>query len=503
VKAVVVQFDELISRITTDHKIQQTMKGPLSTNSITAHTDAEKLDNVVDDEVLKSAKDEIIRALDLEEYEIKDTVLNDLLENGRQSLSKYEDDLLPDIYEAARNENDGKLMESLKKYFEQQWKVKYGSSNQWFILFLKEYEDTVNYDSVLKRTAEYGNKYLKDCPILSIVLQLLCESIDDKSFDETSVFNNLWCTITNNGLKSIQNFSDDKKRSALFQALREYYRPKLFALFEKSQVKDKDNLYELVLNNVAEYGWLQGLQAVQKKIIPKLFKTLLENIPVSNDITEKPVQPKVETPISVNDQSCVFGQDTQISWKFSGIGTQRVTWFFNGQPLPTNDRLQVTETDNGTSILTIHQAELGDQGVYTAKATNAFGEAEAQTTLKIDCIKPVINTNLNTALKVTKGEILTLKVVASGTPKPHIVWMKDDNELTPNDRIQVTTPTGNKDKYMLTILNVQLEDEGEYSAEISNFGGSLCTDKCKVIVWSKSQTILVLGYICPRTHKNF
>ncbi|CAF5186649.1 unnamed protein product, partial [Rotaria sp. Silwood1] len=146
--------------------------------------------------------------------------------------------LLPDVYEAAINENHGKLMKSLKKYFEQQWEVKYGSSNQWFILFLKEYKDAVNYDSVLKRIAEYGNKYLKDCPILSIVLQLLFEGIDDTCMDETNVFNDLWCTITDNGLKSIENFSDNKKRSVLFQALREYYRPKLFELLEKSQVKD-------------------------------------------------------------------------------------------------------------------------------------------------------------------------------------------------------------------------------------------------------------------------
>ncbi|CAF5097642.1 unnamed protein product, partial [Rotaria sp. Silwood1] len=60
--------------------------------------------------------------------------------------------------------------------------------------------------------------------------------------------------------------------------------------------------------------------------------------------------------------------------------------------------------------------------------------------------------------------------------------MKDDNELTPNDRIQVTAPIGNDDKYTLIILNVQPEDEGEYSAKISNFGGSLQSDKCKVIV---------------------
>ncbi|CAF4402055.1 unnamed protein product, partial [Rotaria sordida] len=130
----------------------------------------------------------------------------------------------------------------------------------------------------------------------------------------------------------------------------------------------------------------------------------------------------------------MFGENTQISWKFSGIGKLRVTWFFNDQPLSTDNRLQVTETDDGTSILTIRQVELGDQGVYTTRATNAFGVAEGQTTLKIDCIKPVINADLNSALKVTKGETMALKIVSSGTPKPDIVWMKDDNELTPNDR---------------------------------------------------------------------
>ncbi|CAF4047190.1 unnamed protein product, partial [Rotaria sordida] len=388
------------------------------------------------------------------------------------------------------NENDSPLMKSLKKYFEQQWKVKYGSSNQWFILFLKEYKNTINYDSVLNRTAEYGNKYLKDCPILSIVLQLLFEGIDDKCFNETNVFNDLCCTITNNGLKSIENLSDNKKRSVLFQGLREYYRPKLFELLGKIKIPDKDNLYELALDNVAEYGWLQGLQAVKKRIIPIFFEALLKNIPVSSDTIEKPVQPKVEAPTSVSEQSCMFGENTQISWKFSGIGKLRVTWFFNDQPLSTDNRLQVTETDDGTSILTIRQVELGDQGVYTTRATNAFGVAEGQTTLKIDCIKPVINADLNSALKVTKGETMALKIVSSGTPKPDIVWMKDDNELTPNDRIQVTTSDGNDDKYTMAILNVQPGDQGEYSAKIFNVGGSLESNKCKVTV-SKSPVFIV------------
>ncbi|CAF2553827.1 unnamed protein product [Rotaria sp. Silwood2] len=202
------------------------------------------------------------------------------------------------------------------------------------------------------------------------------------------------------------------------------------------------------------------------------------------------VRPKVEAPKSVNDQSCVFGQDTQISWKFSGIEKPQVAWSFNGQPLPTNDRFQLTESEDGTSTLSIRQVELVDQGVYTVRATNAVGEAEAKTTLKIAYVKPVINTDLNAALQATKYETMTLKVVASGIPKPDVIWMRDNDELTLNDRIQVTPPTDNDDKYTMIILNVQPEDQGEYSAKISNVGGSLQSNKCKVTV-SKSPVFIV------------
>ncbi|CAF2975094.1 unnamed protein product [Rotaria sp. Silwood2] len=196
------------------------------------------------------------------------------------------------------------------------------------------------------------------------------------------------------------------------------------------------------------------------------------------------VQPKVEAPKSVNDRSCVFGQDSQISWKFSGIEKPQVAWFFNGQPISTNNRFQMTETGDGTSTLSIRQAELADQGVYTARATNAVGEAEAKTTLRITCIKPVINTDLNAALQVTKGETKTLNISVSGTPKPNIFWMKGNTELTPNVRIKVKTPIQDDDTYTLTILHIQPEDQGEYSAKISNVGGSLQSNKCKVTVLS-------------------
>ena len=70
------------------------------------------------------------------------------------------------------------------------------------------------------------------------------------------------------------------------------------------------------------------------------------------------VKPKVEAPKPANEQSSVIGQDTQIAWKFSGIEKPQVTWLFNGQPLSTNDRYQITDAEDGTSTLSIKHAEL-------------------------------------------------------------------------------------------------------------------------------------------------
>ncbi len=198
------------------------------------------------------------------------------------------------------------------------------------------------------------------------------------------------------------------------------------------------------------------------------------------------MKPKVEAPKPANDQSCVIGQDTQISWKFSGIEKPQVTWLFNGQPLPTSERYQITDTEDGTSTLSIKNAELTDKGVYTAKATNAVGEAEAKTTLNISGIKPVITTDLDAALQATKGESMTIKLAATGTPRPDVVWIRGNDELVPSDRIQVTPPTAEgDDTYTLTILNVQPEDQGDYSAKVTNVGGTLKSKKCKVTVASK------------------
>jgi hypothetical protein len=274
--------------------------GDLSDSSQIQTYSNEKFDNTVcgheninnSDDGISSITNEIIKVLQLNDNENKDQIVNSLLENGRQSLIDYRGDITPEIYTKAMDSTGCKLLELLKMYFQRTWEIQYGSSNEWFSLFLKQYQSGENhdlYERVLIRTAEYGNKYMKNCPMLSIVLQLLFEAIDDKCLQETNLFNDLWFTITNDGLNSITKYADyiiedvmneqiNEKHSALFQALREYYHRQLFLLLQRSNIRDRQNLYDLALDSVVERGWLTGLQVIKKKTTPKSYEELLENI---------------------------------------------------------------------------------------------------------------------------------------------------------------------------------------------------------------------------------
>ena len=241
---------------------------------------------------LLNVKDEIIHLLQLDDDENKDRIINDLLENGRQSLKNYKNYIIVDIYRTQVHGDDNDLMKLLKTYFEQKWKTLDSSSDKWFTSFIEQYKTKENpewYEKVLTRTAEYGNKHMKNDPVLSISLQLLFEAIDDQCLNETNVFNELWLTITTDGLKLITKYSDyiigdvmdeliNKKQPILFQALRECCRQDLFNLLKESGITDRQNLYQIALDNITEYGWKIGVEAIRSRTTPKHFRSLSEKL---------------------------------------------------------------------------------------------------------------------------------------------------------------------------------------------------------------------------------
>ena len=251
----------------------------VSSNRIAAENDLQ--------EIIKKITD--VLELDGDDEELNE-IVNCLLENGRQSLTKYEESITPRIYKEIMIDDDNQLVLSLNKYFEKLWELEYGQTNQWFISFLKSYkiECTDVYQCVLHRSVDVGNIYMKNCPILSIVLQLLFEDINDERLKTTTIFDDLWFTITNNGLRSIEKYSEYIVRSVykqqmefsstLHQALREYFRSNVFSSLKELKIRERKNLYESILDSVVEYGWLTDLKSVEDNLTKKSLKSLLEKL---------------------------------------------------------------------------------------------------------------------------------------------------------------------------------------------------------------------------------
>ncbi|CAF4269025.1 unnamed protein product [Rotaria magnacalcarata] len=311
-------------------------------------------------DTIKSMADEIAEILDLDGSESKSQIVNDLFENGRQSLVKYEEDIICEQYKDVMNGSENKMMCLLKKYYRRKWEEQYGKSNPWFISFIEQYQNGENhdiYERVLTHAAEYGDNNTENCRILSIVLQLLFETVDDDCWTKTKLFadqylkeqptsdspylretensddrflketnicDSLWYAITNDGLKSITKYSDyiipfvmheqlNKSPSVLFEALREYYRTQLFSLLKENKIPHRQKLYDLVLDNVAEHGWLTGIQkrkAQANEALEQQKENKERNAPGENKKSHKQGQKK-----SIDQQEQNLKEEGQVGNK--------------------------------------------------------------------------------------------------------------------------------------------------------------------------------------------
>ncbi|CAB1330965.1 unnamed protein product [Coregonus sp. 'balchen'] len=84
------------------------------------------------------------------------------------------------------------------------------------------------------------------------------------------------------------------------------------------------------------------------------------------------------------------------------------------------------------------------------------------------------------------GSSVQLKCMASGNPRPDIVWLKDDRPLTERE-----VGEGRQKKWTLSLRNLTPENSGRYTCRVSNRAGEInATYKVEVIQRTNSKPIL-------------
>ncbi|XP_070570382.1 muscle M-line assembly protein unc-89-like [Ptychodera flava] len=63
------------------------------------------------------------------------------------------------------------------------------------------------------------------------------------------------------------------------------------------------------------------------------------------------------------------------------------------------------------------------------------------------------------------GTQTTFECIVTGKPEPDVIWCKDDEEIKPSDKVIMER---DGDKYTLTLLDVKLDDDAEYTCRAKN-----------------------------------
>lgn len=162
----------------------------------------------------------------------------------------------------------------------------------------------------------------------------------------------------------------------------------------------------------------------------------------------------------------------QMSWQKDGG---------NNFPAAIERRMHVMPADDAFYII---NAKITDQGIYTCTAESSVGIITANATLIVNgnlfnnnyfnlCIylyflflffleppsfvKPMENKD------VINGKSIVLECMASGSPKPHLRWLKDNQTIDTTERHFFAA-----ENQLLIIVDAKFSDSGNYKCEIRN-----------------------------------
>ena len=80
---------------------------------------------------------------------------------------------------------------------------------------------------------------------------------------------------------------------------------------------------------------------------------------------------------------------------------------------------------------------------------------------------------------------MTLTIEASGNPKPTVRFFRGIEQLIASDGQIELKESEDGQTFSATILSIQPNQQGEYTATAQNTGGTAKSKKCKVTVTSK------------------
>ncbi|CAL1291290.1 unnamed protein product [Larinioides sclopetarius] len=175
---------------------------------------------------------------------------------------------------------------------------------------------------------------------------------------------------------------------------------------------------------------------------------------------KKPELEGTLTPLTIKD-----GETGELRVKASGIPKPTVTWLKDGKVLRPTNRVESIEEPDGTLALVIKNARPEDAGQYSVLVQNPLGEAKSAAPVVVEQA-PTFQKPLE-PVNVVEGYPAKLEAKLAGSPPPEIKWLKDGEEIIPDNLHirEVRSPDGT---VALLIDDCKPEDAAKYSLVAKN-----------------------------------
>ncbi|XP_075470499.1 MAM domain-containing glycosylphosphatidylinositol anchor protein 2 isoform X2 [Ascaphus truei] len=177
------------------------------------------------------------------------------------------------------------------------------------------------------------------------------------------------------------------------------------------------------------------------------------------------------------DDNIQIGREVKISCQVEAVPSEELTfsWFKNGRPLRSSERMVITQTDPdvspGTTNLDIIDLKFTDFGTYTCVASlkgGGISDISIDVNISSSTVPPNLTVPKGKSPMVSReGDTIELQCQISGKPKPIIMWSRADKEVPmPDGSMQMESYDG-----ILRIVNVSREMTGTYRCQTSQYNG--------------------------------
>eukprot|EP00079_Xenopus_tropicalis_P024320 XP_012816895.1 PREDICTED: hemicentin-1 [Xenopus tropicalis] len=173
------------------------------------------------------------------------------------------------------------------------------------------------------------------------------------------------------------------------------------------------------------------------------------------------------------NKKVIVGKSLTLECEATGHPPPLITWLKDGVPVETNDNIRLHY--NGKKLEIRNTVEY-DRGLYTCVAVNVAGETEMKYKVSVLVPPSIEGGNDPADHTVIASGAVELECLASGTPLPSVMWLKNGTPVDTSGRLIIQS-NGHK----LLISSTESSDSGNYQCVVKNEAGS-STKQFNVVV---------------------